>query len=277
MHRFAPYLFSFYDDSDTDLRTYVAGAKEQGFFNGLTKLGVITFQCYPEYNTQLLGALGRAGIGADKIETFDYGCPPGGLVVPPSTVAQAVLKFQQAGVNRVMSSGSNLAAFSRQAQSQGYHPQYAVSAIDTTLELTPSTGFAPDQTNFDGAIDISNTQYGATNTPGLALSPETTKCNEMLTKGGAQKAQDGDGFAGGVCNQWNMLVLGVSQAPTLTRGALATGLSKVGYFAQSFPGAPALWNDPAKTAAGPYWRPVKYQGSCNCWKVVRAEFSNASI
>ena len=278
MKRFSPYLFSFYDDSDTDFRTYAAGAKEQGFFNGMNKLGVVTYDCFPEYAPQLLGALGRAGIPSVKIETFDYGCPPGGIVVPPSTVAQAVLQFQRHGVDRVMSGGPNLAAFSSRAQSQGYHPKYAVSAVDTTLELTPSSGFAPDPQNFDGALAISNTQYGATNTPGVALSPETNNCNDMLIKGHTNwKAQDGDGYAGGVCNQWNMLVLGSTHAAGLTRASLAAGLNKVGYFFQSFPGAPAMWNDPAKTAAGPYWRPVRYQGSCNCWKVTRAAFSDLSI
>jgi hypothetical protein len=277
MKKFSPYLYSFYNDSETNFRTYVAGAKAEGFFNGMTKLGVITTDCYAEYNTQLLGALGRAGVPSSKIVTFDYGCPTANAA-PPSTVSQAVLKFQQSGVNRVMTAGMNLASFSRQAQSQGYKPQYAASAADATLELTPSAGFAPDPQNFDGALDISNTQYGATNTPGVALSAETNNCNDMLVKGKtAWKAQDGDGYAGGVCNQWTMLALGATHAGTLVREQLAVGLNKVGHFEQSFPGAPADWNQPGKTWAGPFTRPVRFNGSCKCWKVTRAEFSNASI
>ena len=67
------------DEPEVGETVHVAGAKEQGFFNGMKKLGVITFQCYPEYNDQLLGALSRAGFRSNTIETFDYGCPPGGI------------------------------------------------------------------------------------------------------------------------------------------------------------------------------------------------------
>jgi hypothetical protein len=278
MKKFAPYFFSFYADSDTDFRTLVAGAKAQNFFDGMTKLGVVIYDCFPEYWPQLQAALGRAGIPSSKFETFNYGCPPGGIVVPPSTVASAVLQFQRDGVDRVMSAGPNLASFSSQAQGQGYHPKYAVSDIDTTMTLSPSNGFHPDTQNFDGAIDISNSQYGATNTPGVPLSPETVNCNDMLTKGKtAWKAQDGDGYAGGVCNQWNMLVLGATRGGALLRSGLAAGMNKVGYFYQSFPGAPALWNDPLKTWAGPYYRPLRFEASCDCWKVINATWSDAAI
>jgi hypothetical protein len=278
MKQFYPYYFSFYDDSATDFQTYVAGAKQYGFFNGLTKLGVVTLDCFPEENTQLLQSLARAGIPSNKIETFDYGCPPGGIVEPPNTVAAAVLKFHGDGVNRVMSSGANMASFSSQANSQGYHPQYAVSDIDTTMTLSPSTGFQPDPQNFDGALDVSNSQYGATTTPGVAVSPLTAQCDGWLVKGHAQlKAEQGDGYAGGVCDQWNMFVLGATHAPSLQRSALAGGLDSVGYYYQSYPGAPALWNQPGKTWAGPYWRPLRYNKSCTCWKIINASFSSAEI
>jgi hypothetical protein len=277
MKRFAPYVFSFYADSETNFNIYVAGTKEQGFFNGMTKMGVLTGQCFPEYNDQLFAALGRAGIGKDKIVTFDYGCPPGGIVQSPSTVAQAVLKFQQAGVNRVMTAGQNLGQFTRQAASQGFRPQYSSTDVDTTLQLTNGTGFAPDKGNFDGAINIANNQYGALNSPGTPISAFTNECNAALTKGGAQKATDEIGYAGGTCNQWNMFSLGATKAKSLQRAQLAAGLNSVGRFEQSYPGAPALWNNPAKTWAGPFWRPVRYAGACNCWKVIRANFSDAGV
>jgi hypothetical protein len=274
MKKFWPYLFDFYADSDTMLRAYAFGANEAGFFNGMKKLGVVIFDCSPEYWPQLQGALGRSGVPSDKIETFNYGCPPGGIVEPPSTVAQAVLQFQQHGVDRVMSAGPNLSSFTSQAQGQGFHPKYAVSDLDTTMTLSPSTGFRPDATNFEGALDIANSQYGATTTPGATFSPETEKCNAMLKGKADWLAQDGDGYAGGVCNQWNMLILGATRSGTLVRAQLANGLSKVGEFAQSYPGAPARWNDPAHTFSGPYWRPIHYQGDCNCWKLNRAEWSD---
>ena len=277
MQRFSPYLFTFYNDSDSNFRTLVAGAKERGFFNGMKKLGVITYQCYPEYAPQLFGALERAGFPKKDIETFDYGCPAGGLIIPPSTIAQAVSAFQGAGVDRVMSAGPNLAAFSGQAERQSYRPKYVVSGVDTTLELTNSGGFAPDRTNFNNALGITNSQYGALNTPGTALSGPTAECDRALTQGGAQKTTWEIGYMGGTCNQFRMFWLGASKAKTLTRAAIASGLNTLGRAEQSYPGAPALWNNPAKTWAGPYWRPVHYEGACNCWKVDRAEFSDASV
>ena len=277
MRQFSPYLFTFYNDSDSNFRTLVAGAKERGFFNGMKKLGVITYQCFPEYAPQLFGALERAGFPKKDIATFDYGCPPGGLIIPPSTVAQAVSAFQGAGVDRVMSAGPNLAAFSGQAERQSYRPKYVVSGVDTTLELTNSGGFAPDRANFNGALGITNSQYGALNSPGTALSGPTAECDRALTQGGAQKTTAGIGYMGGTCNQFRMFWLGSSKAQTLTRAAISSGLNTLGRAEQSYPGAPALWNNPAKTWAGPYWRPVHYEGECNCWKVDRADFSDASV
>jgi hypothetical protein len=188
-----------------------------------------------------------------------------------------VLKFQQSGVNRVMTAGLNMASFTRQAQSQGYKPQYATTDVDTTLQLGGGAGFAPDRQNFDGSLNIANNQYGALNTPGTPLSPTTNECNAAMTKGGAQKATDAIGYAGGTCNLWNMFFLGATKGPALARSQLAAGLNTVGRYEQSYPGAPALWNNPTKTAAGPFWRPLRYQGACNCWKVVRAAFSDTAV
>ena len=270
--QFYPYLFTPEADSATTLKTLVYGAKAQGFFTGLTKLGIVYEDCYPEYLSQIEGPLNAIGIPSSDFVTYDYGCPAGGLT-SPTVVQAAELKLSGAQANRIISAGANLATFSGDAQTGGYHPEYAVSDLDETVALTPSTGYAPNSTNFNNTLAIIQQQYGALNTPGVALSSYTATCDKILQSGGAEPATYGDAYTGQVCNQFLMFQLAAENAPELTRTALVVGLDKVGQLGLSYPTGPGLFNMSGVTYAGEYWRVDRFNSGCSCWKVAVPSYS----
>ena len=263
-----PYDFSYVGRFDWIDSDYVFGAKQLGWFGGMKKIGLLEEDCFPEINTEILANLAKIGIHPGQITTFDFGCPTG--LVPPNETEQAVLQFKTGGVTHVMDADTgDLNYFSKDAQSQDFRPRYSLGD-DGSIATFDNASFAPDPTNFNGALAITTVQYGAENSH-LPLTHGTQVCNQAMAAGGQPPVnQEPDAIGGTACLQTFTFAAGAAHDQGLTRANLAAGLDTVGPLDLSFPSGPALYNRPGVTTGGEYWRPDVYDGACPCFKVADA-------
>src|SRR5205085_1598676 len=147
MKKFYPYLFTSYGESTSSLRDYAYGAKQLGWFDGLTKLGVLTQDCNPEFLPQLLGPLAEIGYPKDQIALYDFGCSLNPADAQTQS-QQAVLQFKTAGVTHVLNAGVPAQYFATVANQQGYNPKYATSDVDATLQTSQNPSSQPDPASF---------------------------------------------------------------------------------------------------------------------------------
>jgi hypothetical protein len=264
-----PYVFSDGDQWDWNIRNSVFGAQQLGWFKGLTKLGVLEDDCYPEVNSETTADLAAAGIPPSHVVTYDFGgCS---TIPPPQQVEQAVLTFQSAGVSHVtdLSQVPKSGYFSKVAQTQNYHPKYNVSGgAPSVFDSSSGSSAGPNAQNFNGAISITELSYGAQNSKNAPYSPATTACNNIMASAGLASVQkQGAFFAGETCNLMWMFQMAAQRTAPLVRTGLVQGLDQSGLWLQSFPGGQANFNRPGVVSAGEYWRLDVYDGSCPCFRV----------
>jgi hypothetical protein len=273
--QFYPYLFTANAQWRQLIRTYVIAVRGLGWFSGYRKIGVLEEDCEPNLNRYLLSDLAAIGIPSDRIVTYDYGCPTG--LVPPNEVEEAVLSFKTAGVTNVTDAGTITENdFSKDAEAEDYHPRYSLPDGGSVLSFD-SPEFAPDPTNFNGAIAITPWQVGALQTPGVPLSPATATCDQVMKAAGLPSAEASeDGAAGIACDQLWMLTAAIRNDASLTRAGLAGGLDRSGTIAFSYPDGPAVVTGPGVMTGGQFWRPDVYDGSCPCFKVLDATFRSSA-
>jgi hypothetical protein len=267
-----PYEFTYFGQWDTIMRDTVLGARQLGWFDGAQKIGLLEEDCAPEMNTQLEGNLAQIGIQSSQISRFNYGCPPG--LLPPNQTAQAVLQFKTSGVDHVIDVGiAGANDFSKQAQQQQYHPKYLLPDGGAVATFQ-SPQFAPDATNFDGALAITSSQYAGDHTPGVTLSAATKHCDEVMAAGGQPPLeQQGVAFGGVACNLTWMFAAAASHNQGLTRANMVNGLDQSGSLDMSFPQGPAKFDArPRNVTGGQFWRPVVYDGKCPCFRVADPTF-----
>ncbi len=271
IHQFYPYLFTAAAQWEQLMSNYVLALHEMGWLQAAGKIGVLEEDCNPSLNTYLLSHLASVGVRSSSLTTFDYGCP--GSLVPPNEIEEAVLEFKTAGVTNVMDADTvSENDFSKEAQIQDYHPKY--SGPDGGMVASfDSAEFAPDATNFNGAIAITAAQWGAPQTPGVPVTPATQGCDSVLARAGLPSAETSpDGAGGMACDLVDMLVAAADHDVPLTRLGLATGLDRVGNFAFSYPQGPADFSGAGVMNGGQFWRADVYDGSCPCFKVLKAAF-----
>lgn len=270
LDQYYPYLFTVNANWQQLILNYVAATNQLGWFTGAKKIGVLELDCEPELNTYMLNDLAHAGIPSSEIVTYDYGCPSG--LVPPNEVEEAVIQFKLDGVTNVIDDNTiSLNYFSRDAQQQGYKPKY--SFPDGASIIGYNEGLSPDPTNFNGALAITPNQWGALNTPGVAVSPATKTCDAILKAAGQPTAEASpDAAAGIACDGMLALVAAMQHDGGLTRTGLAAGLDSLGSFSFAYPQGPAEFTGPRTLTGGQYWRPDVYDGSCGCFKVLDPTF-----
>jgi hypothetical protein len=243
----------------------VAGLGQFDPAKGFKKLGILYNDCIAGVHDVLVASLKSAGLSDGQLSNFNLGCPAG--FSPPSVLQQAIIQFQRDGVTHLATdAGADLQNFTKLAQSQGFRPQYLIP--DTGIVATSgNAAFAPDPTNFDGAIAITASQYGAI-ASGLPKTNATLACDQIMTDHQLPNVYDsGVQFAGGVCNVVWTLVAAMVHAPTLSPDALADGLNAAGSIEYSFPYGPNDFTAPGTTWGGQFWRPLNYSAACACWNV----------
>jgi hypothetical protein len=142
-----------------------------------------------------------------------------------------------------------------------------------TTAVTGNPAFAPDPSNFDGALAITPEQYGANNSPGFHEAPADTACDQIMTSHGQPGVMTSpDQFAGAVCNLVWMFAAAVDHAPSPAPDQLAAGLQRVGSVPFAFPYGPDNFSAPGTTTGGEFWRPLTYLSSCGCWRLASPNF-----
>lgn len=275
--QYYPYYFSNAGELELIYHNFTHAVAQMGYLSAarhFKKVGVFYRDCIPGAYQALVTQFAQVGVTSSSIEGYDVGCPSAPFV-PPSTVEAAILKFQQDGVTDVVpvQEYEDLQAFTRQANSQGYKPQYLVPD-DGVVATSSSPTFEPDPTNFNGAVAITPYQYGAIQS-GLPEDANTKRCDQVMTSHGLPTVyQSGDQVAGVECNLVWMLVAAMQHDPTLNPTGLAPGLAAAGSVAFSYPDGPNDFKASGGTFGGEYWRPLQFQAGCSCWKVTNPSFSS---
>jgi hypothetical protein len=69
-----------------------------------------------------------------------------------------------------------------------------------------------------------------------------------------------------------LFMAAASHAPALSQDQLGAGLQAARSVQLSYPGGPNDTTAPHTTMGGQYWRVTRFDGSCDCWRVVDATF-----
>jgi hypothetical protein len=276
LRQYAPYALSAAGELDLIFHNFAHAVANAGYFSaskGFKKVGIFYRDCIPGEYQILIGQLESVGVPSSAIVGADIGCPfvP---FAPPNQVEQAVLTFQQQGVTDVipMNEYEDLQAFTRDANNQGFKPQYLV-ADDGIVSTSGSPTFAPQGQNFDGAVAITAGAFGAISS-GLPETAPTKECDQIMTSHHLPRVyQSGDGFAGSACSLVWMVAAGIAHDTSLSQAGLAPGLAAAGSVAFSYPDGPANFAQSNGFFGGEEWRPLQYQAGCACWKVTNPNFS----
>jgi hypothetical protein len=267
-----PYLFDLHS-LDSLYRNTVFGLKDRGFFDpakGFKKVGVVFHSCYTDVVDGFKAWLRQAGVADGQITTYDLGCPT--AFASPSDIAQAVLKFQQAGVTHVtpIDMVGDLGNFTNVAEQQRFRPRYGFGD-DAVIQLT----YGGQHANFDniaGATAITASAAGEDRTPGTTPSAGTVKCNAVLAAAGRPSVYQQDYLAGQACDLVWMFQAAAEHAPALQQAALAAGLRRAGSVEFSFPEGRNDFSGDRVAHAGQYWRAAEFHTTCNCWQLLDHDF-----
>jgi hypothetical protein len=264
VRRYAPFILSWQPDFDRLVRQYVRGAKAEGFFKGMKKLGILQGSCFPDERIALDKELTAAGFDPAKASTFDYGCTGAPALQADQS---AVLQFKRDGVTHVLNVAYTYdGTFAKAGDQQGYRPKYA-HMDDSSASSMESSNTKPGD-SFDGALLITTGETGANNTPGYVFNKATKECVAMLAKAGLPNATAGTGLLSVACANATLFAAAAGHAPGLTRRQLATGLSRAGRLQLAYPAGPVEVAAGGLPTAGALARPGRWATSCHCWKVV---------
>lgn len=267
VRRYSPYILSWQPDYDQLIRHYVRGAKSQGWFTGLEKLGILEQSCYPDENEAIRRELTAIGIDPGDAEVFNYGCS-GAPVSTPEQDQAAALQFKREGVTHVLNVAyGSISSFSRAADQQAYDPEYAMMEDAAATAIQSGTSKPGD--GFDGALLVTTIETGATNTPGYRYGAATAECAKTLTAAGLPAPYETDGakFFGIACTNLIMFKAAAEAAPELVRTQLGAGLVRAGALDLAFPAGPLQVRDARLPTGGQLWRPGRWVTACQCWRV----------
>ena len=272
--RFFPNLYSFYTKEQL-YRSTVVGLKQAGFFDpakGFKKLGFIYRDCEKDAINAYRGWI-REVVPDSQVETISVGCPQ--IFASESDINQAVLTFSQQGVTHVMIGNfqGDLAAFTRRAEVQRYRPQYGLPN-EGILSIADGAQ-APNADNIANAIAITLGRDAEDETPGLAPTPGTQKCNAYRKAAGLPPVYGQPANAGHSCDQVWMLQYALNNAPAVSQAALQAGLQRAGSIDWSFPQGPNDFRAAKITTGGQFWRVAQFkrdQCGDGCWQVIVPEF-----
>ena len=271
--QYYPYLYSVSAQFENVYRNTALALAHMGFFDpskGFVKLGVIWRDCAPDINRSVIAFLHEAGVPDSKIVIANVGCPTG--FASPSDLAQAVLHFQQQGVTHVTTAQfvSDFGNFTKIAAQQGFRPRWGLPE-DGIIAITGSA-YGPSPQDIANAIVVTANRYGEEH-DNLPAGPATDRCNAMFHAAGLPDVQKQlVAFGGVICNQVWMFAAAVNHARTLTRTAIAAGLQLAGSVEFSYPGAPNDFRAKGTTFAGQFWRPIRMDPGCSCWRVIDPTF-----
>ena len=269
--QFYPYIYSFYYKEQVYKNTAYA-LRDLGFFDGakgFKKLGFIYRDCEREAITAFRGWI-RDVVPDSKVVSYNVGCPA--VFASETDMAQAVLTFQREGVTHVIPGNmqGDMARLTAHAEQQNFRPKYGIP--DEALLSIASGSRAPDPDNIANAIAITLGRDGEPETPGMSPTPGTQRCNAYRQAAKLKPVYDVPANAGHACDQLWMLQAAVGKAPELSVGGVQAGLRTAKSIDFSYPQGPNDFGGNGVTTGGQFWRAARFTPSCECWRVVSAEF-----
>jgi len=210
---------------------YVSALKEQGFFAGSAKVGLLRYSD-PDYdaaaNRALKPALAAAGVKLAAEETVPVTKSVNDLSGLLSHVANAIVRFRSRGVNRVVSldnTGQVVGLFAQAAGPQGYYPRYGLSSQNSPLfirsSLSPRDVRGAVGIGWSPITDVAAGQEGP-------LPQTRVQCSDIFRRAGVQEIGDRSAYGqfGAFSRCGNLLMLRdalahrVASSPTALRAAL---------------------------------------------------------
>lgn len=269
--QFYPFIYSFYYKEQL-YKTTVFALRDLGFFDpgrGFRKLGFI----YRDCEREAISAFRRwmAEVVPDaQVVTYNVGCPA--AFANEADLLQAVLTFKREGVTHVTTGNmqGDMARFTAHAEQQGFRPKYGLP--DEALLSIATGSRAPDPNNIANAIAITLSREAENNTPGMAPTAGTQRCNAYRAAAGLKPVYEVPANAGNSCSQVWMLRGALGAAPELSVTALQLGLQRARSIDFSFPQAPNDFTAPGTTTGGQFWRAAQFMPGCRCWQLATREF-----
>lgn len=248
-------------NSDDVTRLLLDRAIATGFLTTRSKIGV--FSSDNPIQQRIINTLGAQlkARGLTVAASFAYDGSNTASVA--STGGAGVLKFKNAGVDRVVSFDANVGLFMIAAQQQGYKPKYALT---TYLNLASvQEAVAPPQ-QLAGSFGIGWMPRNDLNEAQQYPLPGTALCKKALAASGQQNATGSAAFIlYSYCDSIRLLIEGARAGGTFTAEALRAGLNRDGaHFPTALNLAPAYTNnryDGARTV-----RDIGYNTSCSCFR-----------
>ena len=273
-HQYYPYYLAADATYQTLYKNFVDASNQLGYFSagkGFKKIGIFYRDCSAEVNQAMLSDLAAVGISGSKVDRADLGCPS--EFANPQTIQTDLLQFKADGVTTVTFDNDiiDIQNISNQAATENFYPFWDFPD-DGSVAITASANFHPNSGEFNGAVSISDLAYGAI-ASNLPLTPGTVACNKVMSSHKLPSVyQSPDNFAGSTCSLVWLLVAAI-QHGGVNPADLAPGLQAAKTVQVSYPNGPNDFSAPGTTTGGEYWRPVTYHSSCQCWTVIKPNFS----
>src|SRR5207237_4730147 len=142
--------------------------------------------------------------------------------------------------------------FSSDAEQQKFRPRYGMP--DEALQQVATGSRQPDANNIANALLVTLSRDGEQQTPGMAPTPGTQKCNAYRQAAGLKPVYQVPANAGHACDQLWMLQAAVSRAPQLSVTAIQAGLQRTKGIDFSFPQGPNDFSGNRVTTGGQFCR-----------------------
>jgi hypothetical protein len=184
----------------------------------------------------------------------------------------AVLQFASAGVDRVLFAQPNGAlfdiAFMKQAEQQGYRPDYGLSSHDGPVALVG--GNAP-AAQLDGSRGVGWGPYDDfTDVPKAQMSPAVARCLAVYKKAGVAPPNDRGQLNQylGFCATYELFAaIARAAGPELTRSSFIAAGERLGRgFDDPFAITGASLRSPGRHEGVTAWQPITYVTSCDCYR-----------
>jgi hypothetical protein len=270
--QFYPYIYSFYYKEQVYKDTAFA-LRDLGFYDpakGFKKLGFIYRDCEREAITALRRWIREAGVPDAQVVTYNVGCPA--VFANETDLFQAVATFQREGVTHVIPGNlqGDIARFTAHAEQQRFRPKYGIP--DEALLSIATGSRAPDPNNIANAVAITLGRDAEDNTPGVAPTAGTVKCNAYRKVAGLKPVYDVPANAGHACDQLWMLQGALSNAPQFSIAGVQVGLQRAKAIDFSYPQGPNDFSGNRVTTGGQFWRVAQFMPGCKCWQLAQREF-----
>lgn len=259
--QFAPYYYRPDELSLSDYGSYIDDLVKRGFLTSHDRIGLLRYNTPRQANVDnkvIRPALARHGL--HLASEFAYNSLSSAVDLSSAATASlsAVLKFRSQRIDRIIlmaSQGPIPFTFMPVAQTQGFHPEYAVTSSDLPNFVASN---APKQ-QMGGAVGVGWNRSEDIPSRSWNDVPAWKLCGTIAGKLGLPKATWAY-----TCDQFFFLHDALEHARSVTAAALRQGADALGSGFQSA-SAPATNFSAGKTMGISSVRELTFESRCNCF------------